>query len=255
MLFNAKVDVPLYQGWQKSNLQRLVLALPPAERHRIGLYTLWTHDSPGPDGRTRVIRNYVHSKVAIIDDCWATVGSANLDGTGLTSTDYNFVANVIGNLITGGANLLFSLIEHGTIDFQSRRSVEVNTAIFNDDFSPNAAVSLLRRRLWAEHLGMRIAASNDPDPNDPLLTTKPVEGWAKLWDTVAKDKVQGLKNDAATVKKSRVLPYPYDADGQISGHLKKPVGYFKELNLDVSKFDIRTEVRSFSFTRGVWFDE
>jgi hypothetical protein len=37
--------------------------------------------------------NYVHSKVAIIDDAWATVGTANLDGT---SMNYHQIGLLVG---------------------------------------------------------------------------------------------------------------------------------------------------------------
>ena len=59
----------------------------------------------------------MHSKVAIIDDIWATVGSANLDVFSLSRDDNS----------------------------------EVNAVLFDD---AKVQISDFRRRLWAEHLGI-----------------------------------------------------------------------------------------------------
>jgi phosphatidylserine/phosphatidylglycerophosphate/cardiolipin synthase-like enzyme len=252
MVFNAKVDVPLYGGWQKSNLRRLIRSLPPGERKRIGLYTLWTHEVPQGGGKPRIIRNYVHSKTAILDDVWATVGSANLDGTGLTTTDYNLAANIICALFTGGTNFLLNWGENGVIDFKSRRSVEVNTAIFNDDLSPHPDVKALRRALWAEHLGVVAGPQNDPDPAS-VPGNRPATGWAKYWNDRAGGKVQGLKDNPATVQNVRVLPFPYDSDGDIRPFLPVPRCYLYALDItNALQFDTPSEVRSFSFGSGHW---
>ncbi|HEX6540360.1 MAG TPA: phospholipase D family protein [Ktedonobacterales bacterium] len=50
---------------------------------RLHFYTLATC-KPGKDGAMRYRPVYVHAKVAIIDDCWATVGSANLNSRGMS---------------------------------------------------------------------------------------------------------------------------------------------------------------------------
>jgi phosphatidylserine/phosphatidylglycerophosphate/cardiolipin synthase-like enzyme len=60
---------------------------------------MWSRSAmpnPTPDGKTQheIMPIYVHSKVAIIDDTWATVGTANLDGTSLNYHE-------VGLLITG----------------------------------------------------------------------------------------------------------------------------------------------------------
>jgi phosphatidylserine/phosphatidylglycerophosphate/cardiolipin synthase-like enzyme len=53
------------------------------EANRLQVYTLATC-SPTDDGGTRYRPVYVHAKVAIIDDRWATVGSANLNSRGMS---------------------------------------------------------------------------------------------------------------------------------------------------------------------------
>ena len=61
----------------------------------------------------------IHAKVGIVDDKWATVGSANLD--------------------------------YASMD----RAIEVNANLLGDadPEDPSDIVSILRRKLWAEHLG------------------------------------------------------------------------------------------------------
>ena len=56
---------------------------PTAARDgRLNFYTLATSDGEPGDARYRPI--YVHAKVAVVDDRWATVGSANLNSRGMS---------------------------------------------------------------------------------------------------------------------------------------------------------------------------
>jgi phosphatidylserine/phosphatidylglycerophosphate/cardiolipin synthase-like enzyme len=151
LLLNNSADIPFYsgsypvpilslllsfafEGRQQLRLQDLLRGLlepqqdaktgawpgmtPDVFNARVGMYTLWSHEpASSPQGRSRIINNYVHSKAAIIDDTWATVGSANLDE--------------------------FSLLrEHNS---------EVNAVLFDD---ATAQITDFRQRLWAEHLGI-----------------------------------------------------------------------------------------------------
>ena len=58
------------------------------------MFTLWSHEGHGTStrlgapARTTLLRTHVHSKVAIIDDDWLTVGSANLDGVSLLAGEH-----------------------------------------------------------------------------------------------------------------------------------------------------------------------
>lgn len=51
--------------------------------NRLRFFTLATY-GPGDDGTMRYRPVYVHAKVAIVDDHWATVGSANLNSRGMS---------------------------------------------------------------------------------------------------------------------------------------------------------------------------
>lgn len=109
----------IFEGRQAHRIEDLLEALtPPVFNERVGIYTLWTHeDPPDPKHRPQIINNYIHSKVAIIDDEWATVGSANLDVYSLSREDNS----------------------------------EVNAVLFED---ATVHIAAFRRRLWAEHLGL-----------------------------------------------------------------------------------------------------
>lgn len=80
----------------------------------------------------RVGRIYVHSKVAIVDDEWATIGSANLDGVSLLLSEH---AERLGRAET--------------------RVTEANIVVLGAGAggTSNDLPAQLRKKLWAEHLG------------------------------------------------------------------------------------------------------
>jgi phosphatidylserine/phosphatidylglycerophosphate/cardiolipin synthase-like enzyme len=119
-IFSLLLDL-LFEGRQQNRLEDLLKGLLPSPdefNKRVGAFTLWTHEDAKP-GQTRspIINNYIHSKAAIIDDVWATVGSANLDVFSLSNEDDS----------------------------------EVNVLLFEDS---TKQIADFRRRLWAEHLGL-----------------------------------------------------------------------------------------------------
>ena len=117
VLLNIEPDVPFYPFKQR----RLITRIRESDRpdatgpQRFGVFTRWTHESSARP-RPRILPVYVHAKVGIVDNIWATVGSANLDGLSLDSS-------------------LPSDILNGLFNRDEQRAIEVNGVLFNSDGS------------------------------------------------------------------------------------------------------------------------
>ncbi len=224
LLANNKLDVPLYGIWQDSFFNRLLAIAGGPPTPRLGIYTLWTHTT-----EPSIVRNYVHSKVAIVDDCWVTVGSANCDGASLSANEHIALISLIFLGIPSTVNLLTG----GNWNFRNQRSSEMNIAIFNEDGSHCAAAETLRRRLWAEHLGF-LDAQNQPNPLDPQLAT-PANGQAAfaLWNDKATEKKDGLKSHPNIVQRPRILPYPV-VKGKVPHHASDAFTYLEHLEASLA---------------------
>ena len=229
MLLNPKVDLPLYGRawyfpfikWQDAAIARIVKVDPA----RVGVYSLWGHELPATG--SRMIRNYVHSKVGIVDDKWATVGSANLDGFSLSSSPY------IPLLVAGREQM---------------RAVEANAVFFNGvgDQPASDLPDSIRRTLWAEHLGYAKADHSD-------LTTRPAGGWLGLWEKIAARRLAALTATPATVDAARILRGPfYVPDTGKRWGLSAEEGFLSRCGVDPKKHKVETEVRSFNFRTGNW---
>lgn len=95
-----------------------------------GMYSL----SPKRDGQGKVKGQiYIHSKVLIVDDVWALIGSANAGGISLEG------------IRTG----------------RDRPDTELSAIILDPAF-----VGRFRRQVWAEHLGVPVGAAYDPRDAD-----------------------------------------------------------------------------------------
>ncbi len=187
LLLNIKPDLPLYPERQAKH----VAQLRATGSNRLGVFTRWSYDH----ARTPpwVAPVYLHTKAAVVDDSWATIGSANLDGLSL---DYN---------------LLFSPLVVG-----ESTATEVNVLMFNGgDHPPSPLVDLVRRRLWAEHLGL--LAGGRPNPADTKLTKPITTDWLDLWRRHAAASLQHVAAGRSQALHGFVLEYPNDA-----GSLQEP---------------------------------
>jgi hypothetical protein len=160
--------------------------------------------------------NYVHTKVGIVDDLWATVGSANLDGASLDSFQAVFPV----------------------IKFGSWRNHELNYTIFDDSGGSNApAVSKLRQALWSEHLGL----------SESELAAPPAgKDWLQVWRDLATQKRDKLKSDPNLATSARILEFP---DPPVTGD---PGEYLHRLGALTPGLELVSAVRFFSFKDGKW---
>lgn len=145
LVCNVHMDVPGYDGIQELRLAET--GWP--ENERLGVFHLWAQRHARPELR----QVYVHSKVALVDDAWATVGSANLDAISLEDSE-DFIV-------------------------RAPRNVEVNLVLLDGiDGAPRTGlVERLRRRLWGEHLG-----------DAGVWRAAPAEGdWLALWRRAAQE--------------------------------------------------------------------
>jgi len=95
VLLNVVPDIPGYTEKQMAKIKQIQATLGSAQ-NRIGFFTLWsTQLAIDPLDKAKpfeIMPIYIHSKTAIIDDSWATTGTANLDGA---SMNYVEISNII----------------------------------------------------------------------------------------------------------------------------------------------------------------
>jgi phosphatidylserine/phosphatidylglycerophosphate/cardiolipin synthase-like enzyme len=233
-LINTRPAIPYYPRWQRAALERLLTGLHENNAQtRAGIYTLWSHEN-GVEG-TRILRTYVHSKLAIIDDDWLTIGSANLDSLSLSHSQHELhrlplitLARFVGGASAG--------------DPWEARSTEINVTFAGPEAT--ADITRLRRDLWAEHLGFASAG-------DTALAAAPTGGWLELWRRRAQLKLDGLRAHPPVVQDPRILPYPHQ-DDRLPDQSHRTAGYLRALGVDPNLLQVHGGFRSFSFRRGRW---
>jgi phosphatidylserine/phosphatidylglycerophosphate/cardiolipin synthase-like enzyme len=218
-----KPDVPFYprrQAWRIEQLRK-------AGGDRVGVFTRWTYDAS--KARPWIAPVYIHAKGAIVDDSWATIGSANLDGLSL---DYNL--------------LLSPLV------FGETTATELNLNVLPP--SPGAVTpfgGLMRRRLFAEHLG--IVANGIPNPNDSALAPGPEHKWLKqLWRPTAERALSHVKAAKREALPGFVLEYPKKDGGSLDTPRKHLAALGVHLKLSEAVVRPITGTRKFHFSSGKW---
>jgi phosphatidylserine/phosphatidylglycerophosphate/cardiolipin synthase-like enzyme len=178
VVLNQNPDVTAYRGWQNARLRETGLL----EHPRMGLFAPWTSAMDALRRRRRVNQVFVHSKVVVIDDHWALLGSANLDGVSLHSYGDDF-GSAVNRWI-----------------FRDVRNFDVGVVV-DAEHDPRAAgqVRALRRALWREHLGSSFHQSG----------MTPAAGWLPLWRSLAGRNADelGTRRPACFLDGPFVLPY------------------------------------------------
>ncbi len=211
-------DIPRYPHWQKGLIQRIAQALGSDAEARFGAFTLWSHaPSDATHSKPRLRANYPHTKTGLIDNTWATSGSANLDGASLDFFQLLFYWRLPNFLFQGGG----------------MRNTETNCVVFEE--TPPAggsAVDALRRRLWAEHLGF-LNPDGTPNTNAPELSDSPPnDDWLGLWRQRAEQKRTDLLSDHDTASPIRVLRWPLDT------WFVNPKRHLKALGVPFNSYDL-----------------
>jgi phosphatidylserine/phosphatidylglycerophosphate/cardiolipin synthase-like enzyme len=226
MVVPIKPDVLFYPRRQAKRIEQI----REAGGERVGVFTRWSYDKRLNGNRPLVAPVYIHAKGAVVDDSWATIGSANLDGLSL---DYNL--------------LLSPLV------FGETTACELNLNILPD--SPGAITTFAqftRRRLWAEHLG--ILKNGVPDHEDSSLAHGPDHDWLKLlWKPAAERALEHVKQAKREDCPGLILEYPKE-DG---GCLDTPRKHLAALGVKLEPINqavIRpiTGSRKFHFSTGKW---
>lgn len=201
-LINVSPDMPYYLHWQRNVINSITGALAKkyvekdAVKSHFRVFSSFSHEATDVNHPVpRLLDNYLHTKTAIVDNVWATTGSANLDGASLDAEDY-FKSAVDGEV----------------------RHTEANLLIYEDPPLISAAVDALRRRLWAEHLG--ILVNKQPgvlDTGSSELNDAPGKDWLAVWNQKAESKLAGIKNSPNDVSTIRILPVDHDFGPDFDG--------------------------------------
>lgn len=170
VVMNENPDNPGYKRWQNQCLEKLGITTfqDILDHPQIGFFTLWSTRCEKEKFRIQPI--YVHTKVAIVDDIWATVGTANLDGSSLT---------YVNEL-------------EGVFDMEFHRNMEMNAILHQNS---GEEIVKLRNTLWGEHLGTEDAPITGAD-----------NSWLKLWQKVANKNLKSLKQSKPYLN-GQILPY------------------------------------------------
>ena len=234
LMVNVVPDMPFYPYWQ-TNLIARIRRDAAAAATRFGVFTAWSHTGPTVEHKNTkpvIMPNYLHTKTAVVDGKWATIGSANLDGASLD--EFQILRPVIG----------------------VNRNDELNCAVYNDiEGCPQTGfVDQLRTTLWSEHLGIPA-----DDPRLSAATLAGSHGWLKIWNDQSAAKLATLISDPTTIDpaKGRVLAYPAKAK---SGAIlllpwQRPYrNFLQTAGVDLSKVVLADKTTAFTFKTGDWAD-
>jgi phosphatidylserine/phosphatidylglycerophosphate/cardiolipin synthase-like enzyme len=243
VMVNVLPDMPFYPTWQNNLIERIRRDAGTEGAKRFSAFTAWSHATASAQHhhtKPVIMPNYLHTKTAIVDGKWATIGSANLDGASLDE---------------------FEILR--PLQFGDYRNDELNYLVFNDIEGCPATtfVDDLRLALWSEHLGIDKAASQ----MSSATLSAGTGGWLKLWTDTATAKLQALITDPTVIDptKGRVLAYPasgLSGFGQLMSWSHPHANFLESSKIggkgvDLGKIDLVEHTTAYNLTTGVWADD
>jgi phosphatidylserine/phosphatidylglycerophosphate/cardiolipin synthase-like enzyme len=180
VVINENPDIPTYKNRQEQCMKKLgIESYEDALNHpQIGFFTLWS--TGWKNKQLEIQRIYVHTKLAIVDDLWATLGTANLDGSSLTHV-----------------NEL-----KGLFDRKFHRNMEINVLMPELGEYAKSEVQNIRNNLWNEHLGCDVSNMQIPS-----------EGWLQIWQEIAQQNIKSLNHKKPSIK-GQILPYSTETSAE-----------------------------------------
>jgi phosphatidylserine/phosphatidylglycerophosphate/cardiolipin synthase-like enzyme len=229
-LLNIEPDGPSYPYKQQYLINRIRKAIgqTPDGPQRFCVFSRWAYDLVS--GSPRMMPVYLHTKASLIDNTWAAIGSANLDGFSL---DGSMPSDVLNS---------------GIFDGTEARAIEVD-GLFSD-VAPGPVVDVLRRKLWSEHLDY-FDASGAPDitAGDLQLGGQYANDWSSLWIKRAKDTRQQLIDAPLLPVPKRATLLPWTPDKHTH---HKPGDYLRHLGINTQGITPLKGSRAFDFKTGTW---
>jgi phosphatidylserine/phosphatidylglycerophosphate/cardiolipin synthase-like enzyme len=218
LVLNVKPDIPGYQKKQTAFIKELRRSLG-RRRNRLGVFTVWSNDPN--QSNYEIAHVYVHAKLAIIDDKWATVGTANLDGASLNQRQWGLILAGVFDQLTPLKKVLVTLLAPLIVALSAVASVPMILLALAARGSPSLSAFILdsirkevagttqhanphRERQPPRHPELNLVVYNDvggQKPTDAIKTlreslwtemlgapppdTRPEGGWVKHWRLAA----------------------------------------------------------------------
>ena len=229
-LFNITPDVLTYPQKQQRMINRIRKAIgqTPDGPQRFCVFSRWSYDLAV--GLPRMMPVYIHAKAAVVDNTWAAIGSGNLDGYSLDGC------------------LPADILNSGIFDGTEARAIEVD-GLFTDT-APGTVVDVLRRKLWAEHLGYMDAKGviniNAPELQ---LTSQFASDWTTLWISRADELKKHLIATPVARPTGLATVLPWTPDTGTHDH---PREYLRTLNINTNTIVPLEKCRKFDFKTGDW---
>jgi phosphatidylserine/phosphatidylglycerophosphate/cardiolipin synthase-like enzyme len=198
IVLNQNPDLTAYRAWQNAQLTECALLAHP----RVGVFSLWSTDAhPHRVGVTRINQLFIHSKVMIVDDEWAAVGTSNLDGVSMGDYGDDFAGALGRRVFRGVRNVEVNVVIDARDALDAHGPREVSRARHAPAMHEEEAEAIaeLRERLWHEHLGApRIGLRNRPEG-----------GWLAVWRAIGAENARTLSGSDADRPRmvGHVLPY------------------------------------------------